>query len=114
MDNTGNGQYAATPAYAFADKTSWGYQIVTRLDYDNAFFGANVSPLLAFSQDVSGNTPRPIGNFISGRMSLTAGLQFTYLNDWQVNLRYTNYFGADTYNLIADRDFISATIKYSF
>ena len=114
MDNTGNGQYAASPPSAFADRTSWGYQIVTRLDYDNAFFGANVSPLLAFSQDVSGNTPRPLGNFISGRMSLTAGLQFTYLNDWQVDLRYTNYFGADVYNLVADRDFISATIKYSF
>ncbi len=114
MDNTGNGQFAATPAEAFADATSWGYRIVTRLDYDNAFFGANISPLLAFAHDVSGNTPRPLGNFIEGRMSLSAALQFTYLNDWQVELRYTNYFGADAYNLIADRDFLSATLKYSF
>jgi len=114
MDNTGNGQYAATPAFAFADRTSWGYQIVTRLDYTNAFFGANMSPLLAFSHNVGGNTPRPLGNFIDGRMSLTAGLRFTYLNDWELEFRYTNYFGADVYNLLADRDFASATIKYSF
>ena len=114
MDNTGNGMFPATPAEGFADQTSWGYQIVTRFDYTNVFWGLNMSPLLAFAHDVSGNTPLPLGNFIEDRMTLTAALQFTYLNDWECELRYTNYFGADTYNLLADRDFISATLKFSF
>lgn len=114
MDNTGNGQFPATPWDAFADDFSWGYQLVTRLDYSNVLFGMNMSPLIAFAHDVSGNTPRPLGNFREGRKTLTVALQMTYLNDWQFEVRYTDYFGAGDYNLLADRDFLSATVKYSF
>jgi hypothetical protein len=114
MTGSGNGQFPATPLDAFADDFSWGYQLATRLDYNNAFFGMNMSPSLAFSHDVSGNTPLPLGNFLSGRKSATVAVEFTYLNAWACELRYVNYFGAGRYNLLGDRDFVSATIKYSF
>lgn len=114
MTATGSGALGATPAGAFADRFSWGYQLVGRLDYNNAFKGVNVSPLLAYAHDVSGNTPLPLGNFIEGRKTLTVGSDFTFQNAWAVEARWTNFFGAGAYNLLADRDFFSLTVKYSF
>ncbi len=111
---TGNGDLPATSLDAFADSSSWGYRILTRLDYLNLFSGVNVSPSLAFAHDVTGNTPLPIGNFLEGRKTLTLGVEFTYLNSWSYAMRYTNFFGAGDFNLASDRDFFSATIKYSF
>lgn len=98
----------------FATSTSWGYRLVTRLDYNNAFLGVNMSPLLAFSHDVSGNTPLPVGNFLEGRKSLTLGINFEYQAIYLLEVRYASYGGAGSQNLIKDRDFLSATFKYSF
>lgn len=102
------------PAHGFADRFSWGYRFVTRLDYTNALFSMNLSPTLQFAHDVNGNTPLPLGNFIKGRKSVTIGLDATYQNKWAFGINYTNYFGAGNYNLIHDRDFIATNIKYSF
>ncbi len=102
------------PSSAFADEFSWGYQLVGRLDYNNLFAGVNVSPLIVFAHDVGGNTPLPLGNFLHGRRTVTLGADFTYQNAWTVELRYVNFSGAGRYNLLADRDYVSATLKYSF
>jgi len=114
MINTGNGTVPATPLSAFPDKTSWGYQIVGKLDYNNLFAGINVSPSLAFAHDVSGNTPLPLGNFLHNRKTLTLGIDFTFQNQWAFEVRYVNYSGAGAYNLLSDRDYVSSTLKYSF
>ena len=114
MTNTGNAASGSEPASAFADSFSWGYQLVGRLEYNNVFGGVNVSPLLGFAHDVGGNTPLPLGNFVHGRKTVTVGLDFTYQNAWAVELRYVNFSGAGRYNLLADRDYVSATLKYSF
>lgn len=105
---------ASEPASAFADDFSWGYQLVARLDYNNAFKGVNVSPLLVYSHDVGGNTPLPMGNFLHGRKSITVGAEFTFQNAWALDLRYVNFFGAGRYNLLGDRDYVSCNLKYSF
>jgi len=112
--NASNIPPLSEPASAFADKFSWGYQLVGRLDYNNVFKGVNVSPVLIFTHDVSGNTPTPMANFIHGRMSITAGAEFTFQNAWSVDLRYVNFFGGGRYNLISDRDYVSCNLKYSF
>jgi hypothetical protein len=112
--NASNIPPLSEPAEAFADKMSWGYQLVGRLDYNNAFKGVNFSPLMIFAHDVSGNTPLPMGNFINGRKTFTLGADFTYQNAWAVELRYVNFSGAGRYNLLSDRDYFSATVKYSF
>lgn len=114
MTATGNAAVGADPASAFADDFSWGYQLVGRLDYNNVFGGVNASPLLVFGHDVSGNTPLPLGNFRESRKILTLGVDFTYQNAWACELRYVNFFGAGRFNLLGDRDYVSATIKYSF
>ncbi len=102
------------PSEAFADDFSWGYAVVGRLDYNNLFAGVNVSPLFVFAHDVGGNTPAPLGNFLHGRKTITLGADFTYQNAWAVELRYVNFTGAGRYNLLGDRDYVSATLKYSF
>jgi len=84
------------------------------MEFDNVFAGINISPSLAFTHDVKGVTPLPLGNFIAGRKSLTLAAEFTLQNKWSFELRYATFFGAGVYNLLADRDYVSATIKYSF
>lgn len=114
MVNTGFGTIPPTPASAFADSFSWGYQILAKLDYNSLFSGVNVSPSVAFSHDVTGNTPLPLGNYVAGRKSLNFSAEFTFQNAWAVELRYVNFFGASRYNLLGDRDYVSTTLKYSF
>jgi hypothetical protein len=114
MTNTGNAASGSEPGSAFADSFSWGYQLVGRLDYNNVFHGVNVSPLLVFSHDVSGNTPLPLGNFLHGRKTLTLGAEFTFQNAWALDLRYVNFLGAGRYNLLGDRDYVACNLKYSF
>jgi hypothetical protein len=112
--NTAGTLPLSEPSSAFADDFSWGYQLVGRLDYNNVFAGVNVSPLAVFGHDVGGNTPLPLGNFVRGRKTITLGADFTYQNAWAVELRYVNFSGAGRYNLLGDRDYVSATLKYSF
>ncbi len=114
MNGAGFPQFAATPDGAFADKFSWGFQILGRLDYNNILPNVNMQPTVAYTQDVQGNTPLPLGNFIDGRRSLNLAVEFTYRNAWSIELRYVNFSGAGRYNLLADRDYFATTVKYSF
>ena len=97
---------------ADADATSWGYRIAARLDYNNAIGGVNLYPYTQFLHDVSGNSPTPSGSFVEGRTALTLGLRADYLSRWQADIGYTKYAGDG--NELSDRDFISASLKYSF
>lgn len=99
----------------FATKSSWGYRLAMRADYNN-FMGSpfTVSPRVAFNHDVNGTTPGPGGNFVEDRKSLTVGVEATYINAWSFDVAYTAFSGAGRYNLLADRDFISVSAKYSF
>ena len=95
-----------------ADATSWGYRVAVRLDYNNAIGGVNLYPYTQFLHDVSGNSPAPSGPFVEGRTALTIGLRADYLSRWQAGIGYTRYAGKA--NSLSDRDFVSASIKYSF
>jgi hypothetical protein len=98
----------------FADDFSWGYRLVSRFDYNNAIGAWTVSPRLGWSHDVSGTTPGPGGSFVDGRKQLTVGLAFNLLNEWVFDLAYTRYMGAGEFNLFKNRDFFSASVRYSF
>ena len=97
---------------ADADATSGGYRLAARLDYNNAIGAINLYPYVQFLHDVSGNSPTPSGPFVEGRTALTIGLRADYLSSWQAELGYTRYAGDG--NELSDRDFISASMKYSF
>lgn len=105
---------AAESSDHFADADSWGYRLMAKLNYENAIGPVGLSPYCAWQHDVAGNSPAPGGNFIEDRKAVTVGLTGLYLSAWSVDVSYTNFFGADRYNLINDRDFIQTNIKYSF
>jgi hypothetical protein len=99
----------------YVDDFSWGYRLRGMLNYENVLGLFKVSPRVAWSHDVEGNSPNPGGNFIEQRMAYTVGLNTAY-QSWNLDIAYTDFFGGkeDHYNNINDRDLVSAVIKYSF
>ena len=102
------------PLSAFADATSWGYRAALRLDYLGLIGAWNFSPRFVWSHDVDGTTPGPGGNFVEGRQGVTLGILASYQSQLEFDMSYTTFGGAGRYNDLTDRDFLSATIKYSF
>ncbi|MDJ0654932.1 MAG: DUF1302 domain-containing protein [Xanthomonadales bacterium] len=99
----------------FATESSWGYRMVTRWDYSNAFGTPfTLSPRLAFNHDVNGTTPGPGGSFIEDRKSLTFGVGGSYLERWGADIAYTRFSGGGQFNLLRDRDFLGVSVRYSF
>jgi len=111
---TGDMRNPYTEPDGFADDFSWGYRMAMRADYNDAIGPVTVSPRIAWAHDVSGTTPGPGGSFIDGRKTLTFGVGFNYLNKWIFDLAYTDYSGGGMYNLMSDRDFFAASVRYSF
>ncbi|MBA3506638.1 MAG: DUF1302 domain-containing protein [Betaproteobacteria bacterium] len=114
----------------FATESSWGYRLVGRLDYFDAIGAVTVSPRLAFAHDVRGVSP----TFNHGTKAVTLGFNFNLRQNWQADIAYTNFFGGRTFsgtdagaippgqsrafasgaNPLKDRDFIAASVSYSF
>ena len=95
-----------------ADATSFGYRAAARLDYNNAIGAARLSPYAQLQHDVSGSSPGPGGPFVDGRKVLTLGLGVSYLESWRGSLGYTMHAGGN--NQLSDRDFVTASVSYSF
>ena len=114
----------------FATSHSWGYRLLTRMDFNNLISAVTVSPRIAFAHDVKGTGP----NFNEGVKAVTFGVGFNFKQSWQADLAYTSFFGGRTYsgtdpiantagqprtyasssNPFKDRDFIAASLTYSF
>ncbi len=80
-------------AEGFATDNSWGYRIVSRMDFENVIGAVQMSPRLVLSQDVNGGSP----TFNEGTKAITAGIGFNYLQRWQADIGYTTFFGGRTY-----------------
>lgn len=115
QETGGNSRSPTTTTSGFVTKNSWGYRMVMAPTYNNLFGTPwNLTPTLAFNHDVDGVSPGPGGNFIKGRKQITAGLNFNYMSRWAAGVSYTNFFGGGNHNLLRDRDFIAASLSYSF
>jgi len=112
--SSGDFNNPVTETGGFADDFSWGYRMLARADYNNALGAWTVSPRIAWSHDVDGTTPGPGGSFIDGRKQLTAGVAFNLLNEWIIDVAYTDYSGGGRYNLLRSRDFFAASVSYAF
>ena len=95
-----------------ADATSFGYRAAARLDYNNAIGAARLSPYVQWQHDVNGSSPGPSGPFVDGRTVLTLGVGMGYLERWRANVGYTMHAGGN--NQLSDRDFVAASLSYSF
>ena len=114
----------------FATRQSWGYRLLGRMDFNNVIPSVTVSPRIAFAHDVNGTSP----NFNEGVKAATLGIGFSFKQNWQADLAYTAFFGGRTYsgtdplpiaagqprtyassaNPLKDRDFVAASLTYSF
>jgi hypothetical protein len=101
------------PGSTFATSFSWGFRVLTFLEYNNLIFGANLKQLFGVFVDVNGNSPGPGGNFVEGRKRYISGSEFTR-GDWTMNFKYTWYTGAGERNQENDRDHYAIDIRYSF
>lgn len=99
-------------AEGFADADSWGYRLMAKVDYYNAIGPLTLSPRIAWSHDVDGNSPYG-GPFTEHLQAVTFGLSAGRAT-WSADLSYTTYFGNETRNLRHDRDFVGFNVKYSF
>ncbi len=102
------------PANRFPTATSWGYVLGGRLEYPSLLGAWNVLPHFSWQHDVNGTSPGPGGNFIQGRHALTLGVGANLQAKWELDVSWTQFGGASRFNLLNDRDFVAASIKYSF
>ena len=49
-----------------------------------------------------------------GALSVQLGIGADLENRWELDVSYTQFGGAGHYNLLTDRDFVAATVKFSF
>lgn len=98
----------------WASSFSWGYVLTTNVTYNQALGEINLSPFVSYAHDVHGTTPSPINNFVEDRRAFTGGLRSDYLNSIFTELSYTIFYGAGRRNVLNDRDFVSANVKYAF
>jgi hypothetical protein len=98
----------------YPDRAAWGYKLRFSGEYANVFAGINMVPTISFSHDVSGTTPSPITNFLEDRKSIGLTAEFIYQNMYSVKIGYTDFFGAEPYNQLADRDSYTLSASVSF
>lgn len=96
----------------FAGNFSWGYSLFIQKRIKNIFNNIKLYPRIVWNHNVKGNSPKPAAIFLSGRKELSFGLNMKYNKKLNIDISYTNYFGAGAYNLINDRDNISFSVKY--
>jgi len=101
------------PTAFYLDSVAWGYRGVLRADYNNIFAGISMQPSIRLAHDVRGNSPIG-GNFMEGRKAATLGLDFVYLNNLEVGMQATTFWGANYSNKLEDRNNASLAVKYSF
>jgi hypothetical protein len=102
------------PGSAFATSFAWGYVIAGRLEYDNVIRAWNLIPHATWTQDVNGVSPGPGGAFLGGSFAYTVGLTASTRERWDLDVSYSNFGGDGPYNLLRDRGFIAASVKFSF
>jgi hypothetical protein len=102
------------PGYLPYDTDSWGYRILGQLRYDNVFGAVSIRPSMLFAHDVHGTTPPPGGQFVAGRMFLSAALNFDFQRTWTSRLSYSRDWGASRINLGNDRDFLQFNLTFHY
>lgn len=98
-----------------ANQFSYGYVLVGQLQYNNAFgTPITLTPQIAWSHDVKGNSPAPLSNYREGSKSVSLAVNGTYQNTWRGGISYVNNFGNEKYSRDGDQDFVSINLSYSF
>ncbi|MFT5720751.1 MAG: hypothetical protein ACI9W6_001051 [Motiliproteus sp.] len=103
----------AAGADGYTTKFAWGYRARASLAYKDVIAGINLTPSVAWSHDVEGNSPSPAQQFNEGSKAISLGLGADYMNRYTANVTYTDFFGGD-YNYLTDKDNLSLSLGVSF
>ena len=101
------------PDDGFVTQSAWGYRARLIADYSDAFMGVNLQPVLAWSEDVKGYSPKIDSDFGEGQQSLGLSVEASYLETYSATLSYTQFMGGD-FSEIKDRDFASISMAIQF
>ncbi|WP_257011892.1 DUF1302 domain-containing protein [Pseudomonas alkylphenolica] len=93
-----------------ATKFSWGYRMRMQLDYPGLVAGVNVSPYVAFGQDVQGWSHD--GNFVEDRLLGSVGVKADYLQNYSAELSWSGT--GNTAFAATDRDFVALSLRMGF
>lgn len=100
----------------YATSFSSGYRMVFAPNYNSAFGTAfTLTPSISWRHDVTGYSPGPnTANYLQGMKQLSIGVDADYQSTYRASLSYTSIFGAGMDNPVFDRDFVMASVSYSF
>jgi hypothetical protein len=102
------------PINDFVKSFAWGYRLVILGSYENVLPNIGIHPTIIFAQDVQGISPGPAFEFVGGRKEVDTLYEFRYKSALSFNLGYTWYWGGGDQNVLSDRDFAQAFVKYQF
>lgn len=102
-------KYACTKD-GFTTDFAWGYRLRAQLNYQGLFAGINVSPYVAFGQDVQGWSYD--GNLVEGRLLGSVGVKADYLQNYSADLSWSG--SGNTPFAQTDRDFIALSLRAGF
>ncbi len=98
----------------YVDQFSWGYRLIGILRYENVFPSISLQPFIILSHDVQGTSPGPQFNFVAGRKEADVLIETRYRSAFSVGTGYTWFWGGGDANLLSDRDYVQAYLKYQF
>ena len=98
----------------FVKSFAWGYRVVVIGSYENVLPNIGIHPTLLFAQDIQGTSPGPAFEFVGGRKEIDSIYEIRYKSSLSLNLGYTWYWGGGDQNVLSDRDFAQAFVKYQF
>ncbi|MEZ2744416.1 DUF1302 domain-containing protein [Halopseudomonas bauzanensis] len=84
------------------------------LDYPSIFTGWDLSLSGTWQQNLDGSAYQGLGR---GEKTLTLGADFAYLGNFEVGATWVNYLSSanlDKQRYMADRDYVSFNVKYTF
>jgi len=102
------------PINDFVKSFAWGYRVVVIGSYENVLPNIGIHPTLLFAQDIQGTSPGPAFEFVGGRKEIDSIYEIRYKSSLSLNLGYTWYWGGGDQNVLSDRDFAQAFVKYQF
>jgi len=102
------------PIGDFVHPFSWGYRFVILASYENVLPNIGIHPFLLLAHDVQGISPGPAFEFVGGRKEVDMLYEIRYKASLSLNLGYTWYWGGGDQNVLSDRDFAQAFVKYQF
>jgi len=103
------GKTCTTDGYTTSN--SWGLRLLASASYPNAFAGATLTPSLLVSKDVQGYSYD--GTFSQGRALIRPGVRADWSQKYFLEVQYNRFTGGD-YNLLVDRDCLSAVAGMAF